>query len=571
MESARRILGLLFALGLDLSSTTTQAAPTVVTVSNVALRHDTQGRIVNAHDGCLVQFPTSVAPPSSSSLSLAPSTGATPYTFWLYGTVYEDCVQEGAVCDGKCGYLGNLFAAYSSPDLQTWTLESANVLPALAKDNARVSYWEANVAFNNATGMFVMVYWSGNYGFVNSSIAVAVSSTAAGPFVPSAPINAKGAAVISDTVSLFVDDDGTAYVRYNTIDLPKRHVVEKLTPDWLNTTGEYAVIFEKPDFPWLDGGGMFRRGAFYYVMLSFDCCFCSWGSDARIFVAPSPMGPWVPQNATGATRAGKRKNGVQPPSALPAPPRPAALSGPLSCNLTGSWIGVLAGQPVGNPSLSLVHDAATNNVTITGAVDTWGYFDGANASLVIPDFPVGNAGTLVAAIGPYNGSTADPCSELLWLPPFSPQGSFWCRYPACSPPVEPPNNATNEANFCADGTQPPSHVQDMNINPCSQLDVWGTNFTVPAQQFGVSVFRNASAQPGDLPLILYFGEHFRSAPDGTGLKSHDLQAWIPLEFSDDAAADGGERGEGISSSDAQVQPPLLLPMQWLEEFQLWLD
>ena len=68
------------------------------------------------------------------------------------------------------------------------------------------------------------------------------------------------------------------------------------------------------------GGGMFRRGDIYYVMLSFDCCcewshttdnkviiaehviyvlscatVCQWGSDALVFVAPSPLGPWAPQ------------------------------------------------------------------------------------------------------------------------------------------------------------------------------------------------------------------------------------------------------------------------------------
>jgi hypothetical protein len=536
------------------------AAPTVVTVSNVALRHDTQGRIVNAHDGCLVQFPAAaVAPlPSSASAAAAAAGGAAgapappALTFWLYGTVYEDCVQDGAICDGKCGYRGNLFAAYSSPDLQTWTLESANVLPALAADNDRVSYWEANVGYNAATATFVMTYWSGHFGFVNNSIAVAVAASPAGPFVPAPPIAAAGAGVVSDTVALFVDDDGTAYVRYNTIDLPRRHVVEKLTPDWLNTTGQFSVIFEKPDFPWLDGGGMFKFGGFYYVMLSFDCCFCSWGSDARVFVAPTPLGPWVAQDAGGAARAAAAAPGGGGGTSTEAgPPREA-----LACNLTGEWVGVLAGAPVGNPSLVLSHDAATNNVTITGAVTTWGVYDAANASLVIPAFPVDNAGTLVGAVGPFNGSTSDPCSELLWLPPFSPQGSFWCRSPTCGPPVQPPNNATNEVNFCADGTQPPAHVADMTINPCSQREVFGTNFTVPAQQFGVAIVRNSTAPPGSPPVVLYFGEHGKSAPDGTGLKSHDLQAWIPLAF---AGAPGG------------AGPPLLLPMTWMDTFQLWLE
>jgi hypothetical protein len=509
------------------------AAPS--TVSNVALRYDTMGRVVNAHDGCLVQFPSSIAPPSSTNASSSSS----PTTYWLYGTVYEACEQQGAICDGKCGYLGNLFAAYSSPDLMTWTLESANVLPALAADNDRVSYWEANVAYNTRTSLFVMVYWSGHFGFVNNSLAVATSPSAAGPFVPVVPIALRGATVVSDTVALFVDDDGTAYARYNTIDLPRRHVIERLTPDWMNSTGEFAVIFEKPDFPWMDGGGLFKRGSLYYTMLSFDCCFCSWGSDALVFVAPSPLGPWTPQGQSSSSSS----RGLR--ASLPPPP-PASSSSSSSCNLTGAWSGVLPGHTAGSPSLFLVHPAGgDNNVSISGAVQTWGTYFPGNNTLVIPSFP-GGAGTLVGAVQPFNGSTADPCSEIVWLPPYQPPGAYWCRSPACGPQPEPPNNATNEVNFCADGTQPPSHVADMTINPCSQEDVYGTNFTIPAQQFGVAVFTNASS-PGGNPTVLFFGEHFKSAADG--LKSHDLQAWIPLSFAEDGT---------------------LLPMVWMDEFELWL-
>ena len=203
---------LLVLLPLLLQAPLPASAQTPVTVSNTALRIDTQGRVVNAHDGGLYVF------------------GG---RFWLYGTVYEDCVQAGAVCDGRCGYFGNVFAAYSSPDLQTWQLESANVLPALSRDNAAVSYWEANVGFNAATSTYVMLYWSGHFGFVNASVAVATSASPAGPFEPAAPIAMRGASVISDTVALFVDDDGQAYARYNTRDAPLRHVVERLAPDWL--------------------------------------------------------------------------------------------------------------------------------------------------------------------------------------------------------------------------------------------------------------------------------------------------------------------------------------------------
>src|SRR5690349_19367894 len=81
----------------------------VITLSNVEPRFDIDGKYVNAHDGTLVEFAG---------------------VFYLYGTVYEDCVQHGPVCDGVCGYFNNTFAVYSSHDLLTWTLLNDNVLPA---------------------------------------------------------------------------------------------------------------------------------------------------------------------------------------------------------------------------------------------------------------------------------------------------------------------------------------------------------------------------------------------------------------------------------------------------------
>jgi hypothetical protein len=369
---------------------------------------DTQGRRVNAHDGSLIEVNG---------------------TFYLYGTVYLPCRQNAPLCNQECGYFGNLFAAYASPDLSngSWTLLSDNVLPALASDNHDISYWEANVQYNRYTQTWVLVYWSGHYGFRNAQVALATSASPAGPFVNVAPLQAtRPGTVISDTVALWVDETDPnsasgqkAYLRYNTRDSPLRHVVEELDPTWTKTTGNDAVIFEKQDFPWYDGGGMWRRNATFYAMLGFDCCFCQWGGDALIFTAPTALGPWTPQQQTPAVA-------------------------------------------------SIPHE-----------------------------------------------NTAWRTSDV------------------------PPANWTNEVNPCADGTNPPRSVKDMYINPCSQDDVGGQNFTIPAQQFNVAILPSvalSSGTPGfprqrdaqQEPLILYFGENFNSALDG--VKAHDLQTWLPMAF-----------------------------------------
>lgn len=145
-----------------------------VTISNVNPRLDIEGNIVNAHDGCLVEFNG---------------------TYFIYGTVYGHCHQPGPICDGKCGYLNNTFALYQSDDLLTWKLISTSILPSVMLDNSWNSYWMPNVARNPVTGLFVMTFWDGKYGFKNNSVPVAVSATPYGPFELRPPITMKGAGV----------------------------------------------------------------------------------------------------------------------------------------------------------------------------------------------------------------------------------------------------------------------------------------------------------------------------------------------------------------------------------------
>ena len=457
-------------------------------LSNTLPRYDVNGAIVNAKSGSLYRFNG---------------------TFYLYGTAYPACEQRGAICEQSCGYYNNTFAVYASPDMMAWTLLSANLVPQINGDAAHIEYDEVNVGYCAERGDFVLLFWSGHFGFRGNSLAIARAPTPAGPFTLAPPLVAAGAQIISDTVSLFVDDDGTAYVRYNTRDLPFRHVVERLSRDWSRVTGEFAVIFAKPTFPWFDGGGMFRRGDIYYVMLSFDCCFCSWGSDALVFVAPSPLGPWAPQSRAALAALRQRARGAP-------------------CNLTGVWEGSLGGKPPGPPTVSLFH-AASNAVTASGAVATAGVFYPANNSLVFPAFPGFAADPLVGALGAFNGSS-DACSQLTWLRGDIPGGNYWCAAGACGPQPNPPAARPNEVNFCADGRQPPETVADMTINPCSQGDVNGVNFTVPAQQFAVATLANAS---GGAPALLYIGERFRSSP--WGLKNSDFSYWAPLGFDADGA------------------------------------
>ena len=43
----------------------------------------------------------------------------------------------------------------------------------------------------------------------------------------------------------------------------------------------------------------FRRGEFYYIIYGDLCCFCARGSDAKVHVSRSPMGPYVEAGQVG--------------------------------------------------------------------------------------------------------------------------------------------------------------------------------------------------------------------------------------------------------------------------------
>ena len=342
-----------------------------VTISNVLPRLDTDGNYINAHDGGLYEFDG---------------------VFHLYGTAYAHCHQPATTCDGICGYLNNTFSLYTSTDLTNWTLISINVLPAMSIDHATCPYFTANVAFNPITQLYMMSYWDNKYGFADNQVAMASSNSSYGPFVPITPISLAGAAVISSTTNFFVDRHHNGWMRINTIDEPRRHVVELLNANWTDTTGKFAVIFQKEDYYWYEAGGMFERHGLYYVIMGTDCCYCQWGGSARVLVAKDPLGEWI--------------------------------------DLT-------------------------------------------------------------------------------------------------------------QVNYCADGSLPAEDASGQPINPCDVDAPYGTNFTIPAQQF--NVFQLHTASNGTLHV--YYGERFRSAP--SGWKDEDFQAWVPLSFSSNGT---------------------VLPMQWVDEW-----
>ena len=101
--------------------------PRNVTLRNDVPRLDDTGAIMWLQDGCLANFDG---------------------MFYLYGARYQCCpVNEQPACYQPCGWRNTTFAAYSSPDLETWHLESESIFPVMTDPaspyfNGGVAYFE---------------------------------------------------------------------------------------------------------------------------------------------------------------------------------------------------------------------------------------------------------------------------------------------------------------------------------------------------------------------------------------------------------------------------------------------
>jgi len=222
-----------------------------VTIDNVAPRRDVNGQILDAHDGCLQLFNGQ---------------------FYLYGTAYGT----------NNGYTpANRYRVYSSPDLEHWTL-----VGDLFRQQPVGVYYRPYVVFNSMTRKFVLWYnwypdrWRG-------CAAVAVSDSPTGPF-QIVSTNIQLSCKHPGDGSLFVDDDGTGYYIYTAIDKGYNIRIDRLTPDFLLSTGESCSLntsgYESPV--------LFRRGNRYYALCGQRCTFCPGGSDIIVNTSTSPLGPY---------------------------------------------------------------------------------------------------------------------------------------------------------------------------------------------------------------------------------------------------------------------------------------
>jgi hypothetical protein len=217
--------------------------------------------------------------------------------------------------------------AYSSNDLYNWRDEGI-ALPVSddpASDITRGCILERpKVIYNARTGKFVMWFHLElhGHGYDSARAGVAVASRPAGPYQyvgsfrlnpgiwpvkpedplsvttgqPQAPAGAWNVHLIADIpggqmsrdMTLFVDDDGTAYQIAASEANSTIHIT-RLTPDYLHPDTRYVRVFPGG---YNEAPAMFKHAGKYYLFTS----GCSgWSPNAaRSAVADSIWGPWKP-------------------------------------------------------------------------------------------------------------------------------------------------------------------------------------------------------------------------------------------------------------------------------------
>lgn len=242
-----------------------------VTISNTEPRLDVNGRIVDAHGGCLQFFNG---------------------RFYLYGSAFGTNQSYAA---WNCP-----FAVYSSPNLKDWTFESD-----LIKDPPNGVYYRPYVVFNPSTKKYVLWYnwyptlWNGQAG-------VAVSDNPTGPFTI---VNQKAHLLGSSPGdgSLFVDEDGKGYYIYTDLATNYAIRVELLTADFLDTTNKSSNIMATG----AEAPLLFRRGDIYYALCGPLCSTCPKGSEVQVFTSASPLGPFSTKLSANINRLPNGTNSAQ--------------------------------------------------------------------------------------------------------------------------------------------------------------------------------------------------------------------------------------------------------------------
>jgi hypothetical protein len=252
---------------------------------NQLVRFDVRGNAVDAHDGEISVF------------------GG---TYYLYGTAYDCGYRWQGGGSPFCG-----FKVYSSPDLVHWTDRGYLFDPTTSTWQTRCNgntygCFRPHVVYNASTARYVL--WVNVYdNSVGYRVFTATSPT--GPFaeqaVPTLAVNnsAPAGGVNNGDHSVFVDDDGTAYLAYTDWRSSGDIVVERLASSYLTGTGAFVRLHQSAT----EAPAMFKRNGVYYLTYSDPNCGYCGGTGTSYKTATAPLGTW-----SAGTRVTANSCGGQP-------------------------------------------------------------------------------------------------------------------------------------------------------------------------------------------------------------------------------------------------------------------
>jgi Glycosyl hydrolases family 43 len=224
-----------------------------ITIRNDVPKTTIDNKIVDAHDGRVIQFGKK---------------------FYWYGTQYGN----------TNGFTNaNTYVCYSSPDMVKWKFERT-----LLENKPEGVFYRPHVVYNKKNKKYILWYnwypklWDGQFG-------VAEANAPTGPFkIMNDNVAVKYSKLGVGDLGVFIDADEKAYLSYNTINGHKVSV-EMLDDNYTASTLQGSEFIAEH----CEAGSMFKKDNLYYLLTDYTCCFCTQGSGAKVFTASNPLGPYV--------------------------------------------------------------------------------------------------------------------------------------------------------------------------------------------------------------------------------------------------------------------------------------
>jgi beta-xylosidase len=274
-----------------------------VTISNVIPRRDTDGNIMDAHEGSILLYDG---------------------LYYYFGASYGPCKEPPGPSGctvwhpGGCGFqLNHNVSLYTSTDLSTWTFRGYTFEMSSMKNQGIM--FVPRILLNPKTKKWVMWFNflpAAGTGVSQSQYAVAISDTPQGPFQLVTDNVTTLAWENTGDLNLFQDTNGDAYIIYTahidgSIYNPSHLMsVEKLSDDYLSSLGkEFNSGYFGQTF--VEAPAIFKRNGTYYAVFGQCCCYCAEGSSVTVYTSSSPLGPFKTTNNLGNEGHAQQLNIIQ--------------------------------------------------------------------------------------------------------------------------------------------------------------------------------------------------------------------------------------------------------------------